>query len=138
MNRQSDKITAIYTRIDRGSAPDISSAAITIQQETLTRYAKEHGLYNLQIFSDNGYNGINDYRPAFQELMGAIERGKVARLVVTSIDQLYRDYEKCEQLVTEILPKHNIELYAVRERISPQTPLVFFFPALSSFVGGEQ
>ena len=138
MNRQSDKITALYTRVDRGNAPGIASEAITAQQKTLLRYAEDQGLDNVQIFSDSGYNGITDQRPAFQKLLKAIKSCEVDKLVVLSVDRLYRDYAKCEQLVTDILPRHGIELYALRERISPQTPLVFFFPALSSFVGGEQ
>lgn len=138
MNRQSDRITAIYTRIGRGSALDHASETITAQQKTLLRYAEEQGLDNVQIFSDSGYNGITDQRPAFHKLLKAIESREVANLVVLSVDRLYRDYAKCEQLVTDILPRQGIELYALRERISPQTPLVFFFPALSTFVGGEQ
>lgn len=135
MNRQSNKITAIYARAGKGG---YESLAIVRQRQTLTQYAQDHGLDNIEIFVDSGFNGTSDFRPAFQMLLNAIERGEVANLVVLSLDRLYRDSVKCGDLVTETLSKYDVALYAVKDAISPKTPLVYFFPALSSFVGGEQ
>ena len=54
MNRQSDIITAIYTRIDRGITPGIAIIPLTSQQETLLRYAEQKRLGNVQIVTNNG------------------------------------------------------------------------------------
>lgn len=136
MNRQHDKITAIYTRIGVGGAdPDTT---IRFQWETLTQYAKGKHFENIEIFSDVGFNGLSENRPKFHELMAAIESGKVDRLVVLSIDRLFRDYEKCCHFIEGKLSRYHVDLYAVNDDIAPETPFVSLLPALQFAKGGGQ
>lgn len=134
MNRQSNKITAIYTRIDYPGNP----VCIQMQKDALRRYAEENGLSNIQFYSDNGYSGITPDRPAFQQLLADMEQGKIANLVVHSLDRLYRDHISASQLVGEILPAHSIDLYAVRDGITPESPWVPFYKRLPGAMGGER
>lgn len=138
MNRQSKRITAIYTRIDKGSDPATANAILAHQQEELTRYAREKGLDNIQIFSDCGYNGVNDFRPDFQKLLTAIRRGKVSALVVRDTGRLYRVSVKITELVEEILPWYHVDLYTVTEGIGPETPAPRIYTALASMIGGTR
>ena len=57
MNWHPYKVTALYCRVDSGQHSAMSAACAQNQQKRLAYYAKEHGLTNLQIFSDCGYNG---------------------------------------------------------------------------------
>ena len=88
MNRQSIKITAIYTRIDYPG----NSECIQRQEQALRKYAEKMGLPNLAFYSDDGYNGAEPGRPDFQRLLNDIKQGKVENIVVHSLDRLYRDY----------------------------------------------
>lgn len=136
MNRQSKKTTAIYTRIDKGGDPATAKTILVHQQEELSRYAKEKGLDNIQMFSDCGYNGINDPRPDFQKFLMAIRQGEVSAVIVHDTSKLYRDSEKRAVMIEEYLPRHHIDLYAVKEGITLETSAPRFYTALSSMIGG--
>ena len=134
MNRQSNKITAIYTRIDHPG----NSVYIQMQKDTLRRYAEENGLSNIQFYSDNGYGGTTPDRPAFQRLLADMEQGKIKNLVVYGLDRLYRDHMSASQLVDEFLPAHGVHLYAVQDGITPESPWLPFYKQLSGAMGGGQ
>lgn len=59
MNRQSDKITAIYCRLSRDDELTGDSNSIVNRKAILKRYAKEQGFRNIQFFVDDGYSGAN-------------------------------------------------------------------------------
>lgn len=59
MNRQSDKITAIYCRLSRDDELTGESNSIVNQKAILKKYAKEQGFRNIQFFVDDGYPGAN-------------------------------------------------------------------------------
>ena len=52
MNRQSDKITAIYCRLSRDDELTGESNSIVNQKAILKKYAKEQGFRNIQFFVD--------------------------------------------------------------------------------------
>lgn len=59
MNRQSDKITAIYCRLSRDDELTGESNSIVNQKAILKKYAQEQGFRNIQFFVDDGYSGAN-------------------------------------------------------------------------------
>lgn len=132
MIRQSNQITAIYTRIDYPG----NSKCIQRQKDILSRYAEEKGLPNIEFYSDSGYSGVTADRPDFKRLLANIEQGKIENIVVHRIDRLYRDYLSTCQLVDDLLPKHHVSLYAVRDGITPETPWLSFSEQLLAAMGG--
>ena len=78
MNRQSDKITAIYCRLSRDDELTGESNSIVNQKMILLQYAKEHRFPNPTFFVDDGYSGTNFDRPGFQAMLAEIEAGRVA------------------------------------------------------------
>ena len=52
MNRQSDKITAIYCRLSRDDELTGESNSIVNQKAILKKYAQEQGFRNIQFFAD--------------------------------------------------------------------------------------
>lgn len=77
MNRQSDKITAIYCRLSRDDELTGESNSIVNQQAILEKYAQEDGFKNTRVFIDDGWSGTNYARPAFTEIMELAEKGHI-------------------------------------------------------------
>lgn len=67
MNRQSDKITAIYCRLSRDDELTGDSNSIVNQKAILNRYAKDQGFKNIQYFVDDGYPGRTSTDPIGNE-----------------------------------------------------------------------
>lgn len=78
-------------------------------------YAKEHGLANLRIFSDCGYNGLKTDRPAYQELLEAIRTDQVSDVIVYDLSRLNRDPDNQRCILLE-MKAHSIVLHSIRER----------------------
>ena len=78
-------------------------------------YAKEHGLANLRIFSDCGYNGLKTDRPAYQELLEAIRIDQVSDVIVFDLSRLNRDFDNQRCILLE-MKAHGVVLHCIRER----------------------
>ena len=102
MNRQSDKITALYCRLSRDDELQGDSNSIVNQKAILSKYAKENHFSNTAFFVDDGYSGTNFNRPSWSELLERIENGEVATLIVKDMSRLGRDYLKVG-FYTEVL-----------------------------------
>ena len=59
MNRQSDKITALYCRLSRDDELQGESNSITNQKSIVEKYAKENGFKNIKFFVDDGSSGVS-------------------------------------------------------------------------------
>ena len=81
MNRQSDKITAIYCRLSRDDELAGESNSIVNQKAILKKYAKEQGFRNIQFFVDDGYSGANFNRPDWKRMIELVENDKVGVII---------------------------------------------------------
>ena len=111
MNRQFEQITAIYTRVDSGKYD--MEAAISQQKAVLSKYAQEHGLTNIRIYSDCGFGAYDDTRPAFAKLETGKHSGKVSALVLFDLTRLSRDYIITSEWIEVFLPRHHVGLYSI-------------------------
>ena len=57
--------TALYSRLSTDDGLDGESMSISSQKAILEAYARDHGLYPIVHYSDDGYTGTNFNRPAF-------------------------------------------------------------------------
>ena len=116
MNRQSNKITALYCRMAHcnGKTDGYIQRG---QMECLSRYVKERGLNNPQFFCDWGFSGVNDKRPQYQRMIRAGEAGKVSDLVVRDYSHLGRDVQMCSKFVEVLLPRYGVTFHAVKDGI---------------------
>ena len=118
MDRQSNKIMAIYCRLARyNETEDLDRAIARNQVERLTQYAEEQGLKNPELFCDWGFSGITQDRPEYKRMIRAIEAGNVSDLVVLDYSRLGRGCQMCSRLVEVILPKHGVTFHAVRDGV---------------------
>lgn len=115
MNWHPYKVTALYCRVDSGQHSAMSAACAQNQQKRLAYYAKEHGLANLRIFSDCGYNGLKTDRPAYQELLEAIRTDQVSDVIVFDLSRLNRDFDNQRCTLLE-MKTHGVVLHCIRER----------------------
>lgn len=88
MKKQPDKITAYYYR----AANKQTDLNLDNQMHRLLSHAQENRLDTYMFFVDNGYSGLTAERPAFQNLIAAIHENRVQKIVVVSLDRLYRSY----------------------------------------------
>jgi hypothetical protein len=85
MNRQSDKITAIYCRLSRDDELAGESNSIVNQKAILKKYAQEQGFRNIQFFVDDGYSGANFNRPDWKRMIELVENAKVGVIIAKDI-----------------------------------------------------
>ncbi len=116
MDRQSNKITAVYCRLAHYD-DDMDRSTAWNQMEQLTQYAIKRGLATPELFCDWGFSGLNDKRPQYQRMIRAVEAGKVSDLVVQDYSRLGRDIQMCSKFVEVLLLRHGVTFHAVKEGI---------------------
>ena len=72
------------------------------QMHQLLSHAQENGSDTYMFFVDNGYSGLTAERPAFQNLLAAIHANRVQKIVVVSLDRLYRSYLAAVQFLDDM------------------------------------
>ena len=98
MKKQPDKITAYYYR----AANKQTDLNLDNQMHRLLSHAQENRLDTYMFFVDNGYSGLTAERPAFQNLIAAIHENRVQKIVVVSLDRLYRSYLAAVQFLDDM------------------------------------
>ena len=69
MNRQTEKTTALYSRLSRDDEAAGESGSIVNQKAMLESYAAQSGFSNVAHFSDDGYSGKDFDRPDWKRLI---------------------------------------------------------------------
>ena len=110
MKKQPDKITAYYYR----AANKQIDLNLDNQMHRLLSHAQESGSDTYMFFVDNGYNGLTAERPAFQNLLAAIHENRVQKIVVVSLDRLYRSYLSAVQFLDD-MEQHGISVCSITD-----------------------
>ena len=110
MKKQPDKITAYYYR----AANKQTDLNLDNQMHLLLSHAQENGTDAYMFFVDNGYNGLTAERPAFQNLLAAIHENRVQKIVVVSLDRLYRSYLSAVQFLDD-MEQHGISVCSITD-----------------------
>lgn len=98
MKKQPDKITAYYYR----AANKQTDLNLDNQMHRLLSHAQKNESDAYMFFVDNGYSGLIAERPAFQNLLAAIHENRVQKIVVVSLDRLYRSYLSAVQFLDDM------------------------------------
>ena len=106
---------AIYAR---QSIDKKDSLSIEGQIEFCRRYASG----DVRIFQDKGFSGKNTKRPAFTELMQAVEAGKIQKILVYRLDRFSRSIADFSRL-WETLQQYNVEFQSVTEQFDTSSPM---------------
>ena len=114
MKKQPDKITAYYYR----AANKQTDLNLDNQMHRLLSHAQKNGTDAYMFFVDNGYNGLTAERPAFQNLLAAIHENRVQKIVVVSLDRLYRNHLAAVQFLDDI-EQRGISICSITDGDSP-------------------
>jgi len=91
-NRQTAKLTALYSRLSRDDELDGTSNSILNQRQILEDYAAKNGFANIRHFQDDGYSGSNFDRPGWKDLIVEVQAGNVGVCLVKDMSRVGRDY----------------------------------------------
>ncbi|NLX75746.1 MAG: recombinase family protein, partial [Synergistaceae bacterium] len=133
MNRQSNKITALYCRLSRDDELQGESNSVKNQKSILAKYAKENGFANTKFFVDDGYSGVSFNRPAFMELMELAEQGQIGTIIVKDHSRLGRNRLVVGQLLEEDFVRLDVRYIAVMDSIDTSEGLSDFLPVQDWF-----
>lgn len=117
MNKQSEKITALYCRLSRDDELQGDSNSIVNQKNILEKYAKDNNFSNIRFFVDDGFSGTNFNRPSWTELLSLIEDNQVEIIIVKDMSRLGRDYLKVGFYTEVLFVEKNIRFIAINNNI---------------------
>ena len=133
MNRQSDKITAIYCRLSRDDELTGESNSIVNQKAILTKYAKEQGFRNIQFFVDDGYSGANFNRPDWKRMIELVENDKVGVIIAKDMSRIGRNYLEVGLYTEMLFPEHDVRFIAVNSANQQDNDFTPFLNIINEF-----
>ncbi len=117
MQRQSDKITALYCRLSRDDELAVGSNSIVNQKAILSKYATENRFANPVFFVDDGYSGTSFDRPEWKELVEQVESGNVSTVIVKDMSRFGRDYLRVGLYTDILFVEKNVRFIAINNGI---------------------
>lgn len=117
MNRQSEKITALYCRLSRDDELAGDSNSIVNQKNILSKYANDNGFRNTKFFIDDGVSGTTFERDGFKAMLAEIENGNVDTVIVKDMSRFGRDYLKVGFYTEILFVEKNVRFIAINNGI---------------------
>ena len=114
-NQNEKKITALYCRLSQEDENKGDSDSIINQKSILTKYVKDNGFENIEVFVDDGYSGVSFNRPDFQRLLELMEKGRVSALITKDLSRLGRNYIEVGNYTEILFPRWNVRYIAVND-----------------------
>lgn len=108
---------ALYCRLSRDDNMDKESNSIQNQKKILQKAAKDKGYADTIYYVDDGITGTTMKRPAFQDMLKAIEAGYITAVFVKDLSRLGRNYIEVGKLTEEFFPEHDVRLIAVSDGV---------------------
>ena len=105
----------VYMRLSKEDINENNS--ITAQKEIAYNYANKNGITIIKEYEDNGYSGMLDSRPAFNEMIYDILNRKINMVIVKDISRLTRDKNKTGYYTEIFFPDNDIRFVSVTEMI---------------------
>ena len=110
-------IAAVYIRV---STEDQAREGFSLgeQKEKLLRLCSFKGYEVFKIYEDAGISAKDmEHRPAFQEMLSDMKKGKINYIVAYKLDRVTRSVRDLEVLISE-LEKHNCYLICDRDDVN--------------------
>lgn len=112
-----DEITALYGRLSQEDSLDGDSNSIVNQKAILLKYAKDNGFPTPQFFIDDGVSGVTFDREGFNQMIAAIEAGKVKTVIVKDMSRLGRDYLKVGYYTGIFFAEKDVRYIAINDGV---------------------
>jgi len=107
------------------------------QRHAITEWLKGRSETEVRWFQDDGISGALDARPAFQDLLAAVERKEIDTVVVFRLDRLSRRAVMAMQLLLTWI-QQGVAFYAVNQPIlhlGQENPMRLTIAAMMSEIG---
>lgn len=107
---------AIYARksVERADSISIESQIEFCQFEARGEECK--------VYSDNGYSGKNMQRPAFNQMMNDIRRGKIRSVIVYKLDRISRSILDFSGMM-ELFQEYDVQFISATEKFDTSSPM---------------
>ena len=114
-------MVALYTRVSTAEQA-ADGYSIGEQKERLTAFCKSQGWNTFKHFTDAGFSGGNLNRPAMQDMIKAIEKGAISRVVVFKLDRLSRSQKDTLHLLEDVFLPHGVDFVSMSENFDTGSP----------------
>lgn len=104
------------------SSGKTESNSISSQRELIRTFAeKAPDIELVAEFVDDGYTGTNFNRPAFQDMLKAVERGDINCIIVKDLSRFGREYIDAGQYIEKLFPQKGVRFIAVNDHYDSMT-----------------
>jgi len=110
-----ERLVVGYIRVSTKEQAE-SKLSLTHQEEKIRAHAVSKDLKLGRIFNDAAESAKDLNRPAVQELLGEIEKGRVAHVIILKLDRLIRSVENLGFLI-RLFNKKGVTLSSVQESL---------------------
>jgi len=109
-----------YVRVSTDN--QLENYSIDEQVERIQSYCKAKGWMLLKVYTDGGFSGGNTERPALQQMISEIERGKIDAVVVYKLDRLSRSQKDTLTLIEDSFLAHDTDFISINENFDTSSP----------------
>ena len=90
--------------------------SIENQRLMIEEWGHQHQIPIMRYYIDNGFSGKHFDRPAFQEMLQDIQKGKIDCVVVKDLSHLGRDYITMGYYLEMFFPSNNIRFVSINDQ----------------------
>ncbi len=108
---------AIYCRISKDDEQVGESVSIQTQKMMLEKYCHEQGFPIYNVYTDDGYSGLNFNRPEFNRLLTDIDHGRINLVITKDLSRLGRDYIQTGYYTDIYFSKKKVRYIAVNDGV---------------------
>ena len=109
-----------YVRLSQEEALEGESGSITNQRQYITDYCERNGITLLKTFADDGWSGGNFQRPAFQEMLEELKKGKANLVITKDLSRLGRNMQDASYYSEQYFPEHGIRYIAIADNFDSE------------------
>lgn len=131
---QQPKITALYCRLSKDDERLGESLSIETQKTILAQYAREHHLFPIEFYIDDGYTGLNYDRPDFQRMIDDIALGKIGTVITKDLSRLGRDHIQTGQYAEIYFPTHKVRYIAINDGFDSENQQSTIYASLKTAI----
>jgi site-specific DNA recombinase len=125
------KKAAVYTRVSTEEQAE-KGHSIEMQEQRAQEHAQAQGWEVVGVFSDRGWSGAREDRPALQKVLAMLD--EIDCIVIWSMDRLTRDLGLFAKLVG-LLNEHGVQIESLTGRIDVATPAGELHAGIEAVVG---
>lgn len=106
----------LYRRLSDEDGENTEQNSIGNQKKIGLFYLSEHPEIQLvDIYTDNGFTGMNYNRPEFKRMLNDLKTGRINCVIIKDISRLGRNFVQTSEFVEQIFPEMGIRLICVND-----------------------